>query len=646
MIKEPASRRLYDAGGFGAAQSHHRRGRSLGKPAAAYPGRVATDVDMTIAVDLEQTKLTVPMAATDTQMTVADPSVIAPYSLLSIDSEIVEVTGPASGNVIPVSRGFDGTHAALHLASAIVSGFVVAYHHNRLVAEIEAIEATLGANLQNIPAASVVSAPAYAFPAQSPGGSLTVGTNAITLSPVPKGVNGSDTNHYLYISGGTGTAEAVPITGGAAVAGAASGQVFITCANAHSGAWTIQSATAGAQEAHNDKVGAVLFPAGTFDWYGPFWNNGNARIDGAGQQTTILRFNSTSMKMFDIERDYFCLRHVTLHCQGTAVSGSAGIYSAANGSNVTGAVANNALIEDVRIEGFYNGMYTHGGGGSFNVYRVQVNNSVSDGIVCRQTQGYWETICVINNGGNGLTVSPAAGTSGVPPFFTGIQTFSNQGWGIYATMYLEISGLPSFLNNDKAGEIYMKVANATCAGWIKDASIQWAGNSPVYGMNTTAPGILLDTTCGPVTMDNLQIIGCQGSSVIVKSSSHIMTGCYIGGSGAGGVAGNIYAIDMTNCGAMLIIGNTIRGSSRFSPSAAGAGNLLLANNFSTTDTVATVEIMNGVDWIINNNYFYNAGAGNCFQIDSGVTYNEGFNVQGGGGLVNNGTRSVHSIHLT
>lgn len=88
----------------------------------------------------------------------------------------------------------------------------------------------------------------FVFAAQTPGGSLSIGANVITLTPVPLGINGANTSHYVYISGGTGTAEAVLITGGTAVAGAASGTLIFTCANTHSGAWTIQTATAGIQE--------------------------------------------------------------------------------------------------------------------------------------------------------------------------------------------------------------------------------------------------------------------------------------------------------------------------------------------------------------------------------------------------------------
>ena len=89
----------------------------------------------------------------------------------------------------------------------------------------------------------------YRFAPQAPGGTLIAGSNTINLQPCPIGVNGSDTNHYLYISGGTGAAESVLITGGGCVSGNASSTVTFTAANSHSGAWTVQSASGGLQEA-------------------------------------------------------------------------------------------------------------------------------------------------------------------------------------------------------------------------------------------------------------------------------------------------------------------------------------------------------------------------------------------------------------
>ena len=242
--------------------------QSLGIPVAAYPGRVATNSDLIVAVDRQQTQLALPLNATDTSMTVGNAALIVPYCLLSIDAEIVKVTGPPAGNVVPISRGFDGTIAALHLAGSVVSGFVDAWHHNALVAEIEAIEQTLGPNLSRVPTSPFVVSTFYDF-VQTPGGNLNPGTNQITLVPVPLGINGTDQLHYLYISGGTGTPEAVMITGGTAVPGASSGTIFVTCVNSHSGSWTIRSATAGIQEAVNSLpgFGKVYIPTGNYNIY-------------------------------------------------------------------------------------------------------------------------------------------------------------------------------------------------------------------------------------------------------------------------------------------------------------------------------------------------------------------------------------------
>jgi hypothetical protein len=266
--------------------------QSLGVPAAAYPGRVATNSDLIVAVDRQQTSLAVPLNSSDTSMTVSNPAVIVAYSLLSIDNELIKTTGPAVGGVVPISRGFDGTTAATHLAGATVSGMVDAWHHNALVAEIEAIEAALGPNLSRIPTSAFTIAGQYEFAPQTPGGALTVGTNVITLTPVPLGVNGSDLYHYLWISGGTGTPEAVLITGGTAVSGAASGTLFITCAFTHSGAWTIATATSGGKEAEMILAatgGTVFYTAGSHPMHAPWIViTSGLTVAGMGRTGTIL----------------------------------------------------------------------------------------------------------------------------------------------------------------------------------------------------------------------------------------------------------------------------------------------------------------------------------------------------------------------
>jgi len=83
----------------------------------------------------------------------------------------------------------------------------------------------------------------------SSGSIATAGAKTLTIRPCPLGVYGTDTAHYIRISGGVGTAEDVLITGGTCTSGANSGTIAFTTANTHSGGWSITSSTAGVQEA-------------------------------------------------------------------------------------------------------------------------------------------------------------------------------------------------------------------------------------------------------------------------------------------------------------------------------------------------------------------------------------------------------------
>src|SRR5215472_3634692 len=200
----------------------------MSTPSPVFPAGVATDAQLKVANNLIQTTLRVGCGAPDTILFVTSTAGFIPNSLISIDNEILAIDSvQASPNntltVNPMGRGFDGTAAAAHTAGTKVSMFFDAWHHNVLSTEVKAIEAALGPNLGNIGKSWCLIATQFAFTPQTPGGALGIGNNVITLAPVPAGVNGTNSNHYLYISGGTGAAEAVLITGGTAVSGAASG---------------------------------------------------------------------------------------------------------------------------------------------------------------------------------------------------------------------------------------------------------------------------------------------------------------------------------------------------------------------------------------------------------------------------------------
>jgi hypothetical protein len=255
-------------------------------------------------------------------------------------------------------RGFDGTAAASHAAGVKVSLLIDAWHHNALAAEVTAIQATLGPNLANISTGGISSS-TYNWAAQTPGGSLIVGNNVITLAPVPLGVNGTNTDHWLYISGGTGAAEAVLITGGSAVSGQASGTLIVNCGNAHSGAWTIRSATAGIQEALNSlpvEGGTIQVSAGALSIAGPIKVAvQGVRICGVGRNYGSSYLERKSGVLFNVTA--YDVEITSLVMRGGAHDGigapAGNIAIAINGGR--------SHLHDLNIDLFYGGIQMTGG---------------------------------------------------------------------------------------------------------------------------------------------------------------------------------------------------------------------------------------------------------------------------------------------
>jgi hypothetical protein len=95
----------------------------------------------------------------------------------------------------------------------------------------------------------IVNTSNYAWIQEPPhAAAIQVGPNSVTLTPCPRGVNGTDAWHYLYVAG-TGTPEVVLLTGGSCTLRAASGTIEFTANYIHPLGYSIGSATAGIQEA-------------------------------------------------------------------------------------------------------------------------------------------------------------------------------------------------------------------------------------------------------------------------------------------------------------------------------------------------------------------------------------------------------------
>lgn len=79
--------------------------------------------------------------------------------------------------------------------------------------------------------------------------------NIIHLSPCPAGLDtSSSANYYTYkvYIAGTGTPEAVAVTGGSCTPGSSGGTIIVTTQNPHAAGYTVGSASGGIQEAWND----------------------------------------------------------------------------------------------------------------------------------------------------------------------------------------------------------------------------------------------------------------------------------------------------------------------------------------------------------------------------------------------------------
>lgn len=344
---------------------------------ASYPGAVATNAQLPKAWNILKTKLVAAMSASDTSFTVANATGISANTQVTIGSEILWVCG-TSGTTISVGkascpnidgRGTDTAHgggaAVLHINGSLVQGFVTAWHTNALAAEVIAIQTALGVNLSALPSSVTTNSATYNFAAQTPGGSLVIGNNVITLTPCPLGVSGAHTvaanlPHLLYISAGTGTAEAAPITGGSCTSGATTGNVIVQTAATHTGAWTIQSASTGVQEAIYvaGATGAVQMASGTIPYYGTITvpSGYSTCVLGQGSWATRLSGQPTAAAVDGIVYDAV---------GGTGGTVCTGGYSIgpATGLNTAGVLVKIRY----RADGFVNDIYTANGYDGFQM---------------------------------------------------------------------------------------------------------------------------------------------------------------------------------------------------------------------------------------------------------------------------------------
>ena len=295
---------------------------------AYFPGAVATSPQLLLAIDNLETSVTTQQNPLDTTLVVANtgwqPGMIATVGVFTPGQSggyEQEFVTNVSGTTLTVTRAFGGGSPGTWPGKTTVVAAVDACYHNRLAAETGALESGLGANFSNLPTLKMTN---FTWAAQTPGGSLSSGSNAINVN-CPAGLTSSlAVGDFVYLSGGTGTAEQVPITGGTCLSGSANGTLIVTAAHTHSGAWTVAPASAGLQEAVNVACtsggGTVNVPGATYTMYGTVTVPcSGIRILGDGPDTSILYrttdygdtivAGSPSSGIYDLEIDDLQLWH-------------------------------------------------------------------------------------------------------------------------------------------------------------------------------------------------------------------------------------------------------------------------------------------------------------------------------------------------
>src|ERR1035437_5057389 len=110
---------------------------------AFWPASIATDANLFVAVNGLATALSAGINASVTVLPVVSVAGFPPTGGVVIDTEVIFYTSISGSTLAGCTRGSDGTAAASHNLSAVVGLDVIAYHHNQLNNEIEAIETFL-----------------------------------------------------------------------------------------------------------------------------------------------------------------------------------------------------------------------------------------------------------------------------------------------------------------------------------------------------------------------------------------------------------------------------------------------------------------------------------------------------------------------
>lgn len=364
--------------------------------------------------------------------------------------------------------------------------------------------------------------------------------------------------------------------------------------------------------------GVVYVPAGKYVISGILAVPNGTTLEGDGESATTIESQVLGSSTLAIQGEFAKVKNMSIHWASstTPTAGTIGIYSAVGPAN-QGYQANDIELSHLDVTNFYDNIYINGSINSI-VSDIYTTNAVHDGIVGLGSQGYWSNLVVVANQGDGVYLGTSTNkNAGVAPFMTGIQTFSNGGWGIHTVIGIFLGGTPSYLNNDSQGELLIDGGSQADSGHVANVDIQFAGQNSFYPTSgypnvSNAPGVEVTTNSGPVRFTDVSMFNNNGSGFDLEVGSVQVSNARILGSGQGGSG---YCVDSVGSGSQFtnISCNT--------PAMISGSTTIVHGSMFTTvsNSLPSLQISSGSNLIVSDNVIYGGGSAPALVVSSGVT---------------------------
>lgn len=369
------------------------------------------------------------------------------------------------------------------------------------------------------------------------------GSKTITFATCPLGLNGTNSavGHWLRISGGTGTAERVNVTGGTCVSGASNGTITFTTTQTHTGSWSASTATAGIQEAfYYATPSNIQIAPGNWTIYGPIllWgpSGSTVQLSGSGNIATRLvrdsSFPSGDLISYDasvsagqvIMSNFSVLNangfdnpsgagiHLTLQQMFESTIVDVTIYNGVNPIVVDGSGAASVTMDRVYayIQSGYSSSYTTGDGITLNLAEATILNTRSSRDVKTAT------------GGSGLKIIRADGIRIVGGHYNG-------------TYGIHVANNPSYVFNffyvdnvifDETYSDAIHFASGTVNAVYGQVRIQNSHFATQDGDNEAA-GIYVGSPLRGLTIEGNDISGFEGPGIILGLPDAVPIGAIV-----------------------------------------------------------------------------------------------------------------------